>query len=450
MLVGVVAPMSRERRDAVVTWTVWAVWLAMAAATFAFTAHFAVDLPQWDEAQYVPVLAGERAYSVAWLLERHVDHLVAISRTLYVAAVGAARDFRAAPFLTDAIDAGAVALLLVTARKLRGRTVLADAFFPLASLHWGRLGDMLWGDQLQYVSTGALQAIALCVMLRCRESMSRGAAIGLGACLVAMAFAGGQGVVMVPALALWLALAARGQGGATRIAGALAAAVALVAALAIGLSGTPAHETTRDPSRIGATVLQFAGMAAGPAGRFGWDGTRLGEAFPPLVSIGVALGVTATVVLLITAMRRRASDRLAAGALLAHLAATVSLAIVIGVGRSALTEHAGLQDRYGPAALPLAWTAYFAWDLFAGRARRAALGLVVAAAVLLVPLHAYVGLLHAGERKGRMEAAARALRSGEAHDAVAARFVPLLHHDPKALARVFDTLERARLGPFRR
>lgn len=428
---------------------VWGVWLAASVAVVAYTARFASDLPFWDEDQYVEVLTGERALSVSWFLERHVDHLIPVPKVIYLAAMAAFGDFRAPALAGAAMLVIATATVIVAARRFRGRTSPVDALIPLVTLHWGQAGNLLFGAQVQVMSSVALHAVTFALMLGSSGPPGALATAGLGACLLALPLCGGQGLALVPALALWPLFAAWRTEGAARVRLALAGAIPLVASLAMIAAHRPAFATTSDPLRVAATSLQFAGMAAGPAGGFGWPGTAIAESAPPLVAIGVAVLGVATAGVLVRAIRA-SSERLRAGALLLQLAAMATLALSIGVGRGAADEIAGVQNRYVTFALPLLWIAVIAWDRFAsGVPRRAMLATFAAGALGFFAFDVHAGLVHGRARSSQAADAYEALRGGESIDSVAARFTPFLHPDRAVLVRELEGLRSARLGPFR-
>lgn len=428
---------------------VWGVWLAASLAALAYTAKYASDMPVWDEDQYVPVLVGDRPASVAWFLERHVDHLIPVPKAIYLATVGVLGDFRAGAFFSGVAMSAAVALLLVAVRRVRGRWSAADAALPLLSLNWGRVGNLLCSEQVQYTASVGLQAAALAIMLHREGAPSRRATIAFAACLVALAFCGGQGLALVPALALWPILARRGAEG-RRWDLMAAGAVPFVLAVAMIVSHRPALETATGVRQTATATLQFLGQSVGPLGGFGWPGTRLAERWPPLVAIGVVLAAVASVALVAMAARANRADRSRSAAMLLQFAAMATLAVVVGYGRGATMESAGFQARYATLALPLLWFVHFAWSGWAPeRARRVAMGATLAGSAGLCAFGCWVGTMQGGDRARTMSEVSAALRSAEPRDRVAARFTPFLHPDPAYLLWEFGALERARLGPFR-
>ena len=55
--------------------------------------------------------------------------------------------------------------MMLTARRLRGKTVLADAFFPLALLEWGQSENFLWTWQLMFMVPATIAGLVLLLVV---------------------------------------------------------------------------------------------------------------------------------------------------------------------------------------------------------------------------------------------------------------------------------------------
>ncbi len=430
---------------------VWGAWVATSVAVLAYTARFSSDMPLWDEDQYVPVLAGEKPASLAWFFERHADHVIPIPKAIYLATAMPFRDFRTPAICGALMLVAAAAIVLLAIRHVRGRTHWSEVIIPLTTLHWGQAGNLLFGAQVQVMASTLLQATAFALMLRPSGVPTGRTLVAFAACLLALPFCGGQGLALVPALALWPLWLAWKETGPARSRLIAAGALPMLVSVAMIVFHRPAFETTTDPARVGRTALQFIGMAAGPIGGYGWPGTALHEDSPPVMSwLMCSLLVLDAVGVLLPAARS-SDDRPRARVLLLHIAALVTLAVSIGVGRGASDPLAGVQNRYVTMALPLFWIVTFAVERFEKsvvRRRFVLIGLLVLAAGQFV-FDVQAGLIHGRARSSQAEAAMTALRSGEPRAAIADRFVPFLHPDRAFLLTEFDMLERAHLGPFR-
>src|SRR3954471_22777906 len=64
----------RSRLEAAVTWGMWA---AMLAATLAFVAHYASNVPSWDDWDMAPTLTRNQPVTWGWLWSQHNEHRAA-------------------------------------------------------------------------------------------------------------------------------------------------------------------------------------------------------------------------------------------------------------------------------------------------------------------------------------------------------------------------------------
>src|SRR5262249_52715062 len=152
----------------------------------------------------------------------------------------------------------------------------ADAFFPLALLHWGHHETLQMSFSLQMVASTALAGAWLMLLTR-RTDRPLGRAIWLILpCLLGLGLTGASGLVFVPALALWLASAGwRGLRSRDVVRGmTLLGLAALGAAVVVFYyadyhAPEPVHQRS-DLVAAGRTGLQFLGMWAGLAGIRYW------------------------------------------------------------------------------------------------------------------------------------------------------------------------------------
>ena len=70
----------------------------------------------------------------------------------------------------DEIPLDSAAALILAARRLRGRTELVDAAFPVLLRHAGHSENLLMGYQVVFTQTTALVAVLLAVIARSREA----------------------------------------------------------------------------------------------------------------------------------------------------------------------------------------------------------------------------------------------------------------------------------------
>ena len=432
-------------------WVAWGAWAGLAVVGAFFIARFSADMPLWDEAIYVPVLADEEPASIEFLWRQHTDHRIPLPKAVYLLVAGAAGgDFRAPAFFNLAAMAVASALVLSTLRRLRGSASVTDAIVPLSALHLGQSGAFLWGFQVQF--TLSVLLLAAWTWGTIGGAPSRGRAVVRSFALVLLPLCGGNGIATALPLATWhlfAAAAARRDPDRRREATLLAApaqiALALAGAILLSLDGTLARGV--DAGRIPAVALQFLGGALGPAGSLGWDGSSLAPWLLPLGAIAVAAAVAACALLLV---RTDAPSRPEAFALLACLAAQILLGLSVAYARSSHGPLAGLHLRYVPLATPLAWFLVLAWERAAPPGLRVpGLRVALAGGLLLAAYGTRVGILQGMNRAGRCREISTMLRLGWPPRGIAEHHAATIGIPPAEFEEQVRLLRAARLGPFR-
>jgi hypothetical protein len=214
------------------TWTsrgVWGLWTIGFIWTAIFIARHGHNLPANDEWVFVPITYASWSEKIQWIGERHMEHRFPLARIAYLCLLEATGyDYRAGMWLTLGLLGASAATLILTARRLRGHTSMADSAYAFLFLHVGHSENLLMGYQIAFTITVlALSFFALLVAYSDTMSPSRAAACG-SLCLVTIALGGWLGLVFVPTVGLWVAWQAwRGEsGGARRVAFGLTSAVA--------------------------------------------------------------------------------------------------------------------------------------------------------------------------------------------------------------------------------
>jgi hypothetical protein len=361
------------------------------------------------------------------------------------------QDFRAAAFF-NVIALGLVAFALIrAARRLRGRTVYADAFFPLLLLNWTQAHNLLVGFQLQFILSTVLAYAVLLVLVQRPAPLTFGSTLVIGVCLLLLPLCGANGLVYVPALACWLAyagiLACRSSDLRQRQIGGLAVAMAAAALLIIPayLSGLgPASEQSAVSERLGPALMSTAqflsmGFAKGH-----------GRMWPFAAMIVGGLVLASAGLLAWAAWHKPLPERSRALGLLAFLTATVCLAGSVGWGR---VNIGGLQSRYVTLVTPLLCCVYFAWELYGGSARRRSVQTVLLVImILLVPLDLRAGWGLAQKVVDDRQALQRDLVAGVPVFALADRHrprMPELEEVDTRMPENMRALHQTGVGPFR-
>jgi hypothetical protein len=129
---------------------VWSVWGLTAPAALVLVWNYTpVAVPQGDEWYYVQELTGERPVTLDWLWTQHAEHRIPLAKLIWVGVLRLTNyDFRVGTALVVLALATTAFAMICTARSLRGRTSLSDAFFPLALLSLGQSVNLFWWWQV--------------------------------------------------------------------------------------------------------------------------------------------------------------------------------------------------------------------------------------------------------------------------------------------------------------
>src|SRR5438874_9352470 len=144
------------------TGVVWGTWGVLTAAGLAFVAALGRDCPYMDEWVMLPALAGDVS-PVWWAWQPQVEHRWFVPRLGFVGLYRLTGDLRPGMWLNVLGSAAVAAILIRTARRVRGRASLTDLFFPLALLHFGHWENWLWSSQLCMISAVGLVTVPVSV-----------------------------------------------------------------------------------------------------------------------------------------------------------------------------------------------------------------------------------------------------------------------------------------------
>jgi hypothetical protein len=419
----------------------------MLAAALFFVAHYASNVPSWDDWDMVPTLTRNQPVTWDWLWSQHNEHRVPLPRLIFLGLNRLTTvDMRVTMYFDILVIAALAAAMILTAARLRGRPSAADAFFPLVLLHWGQAANMLWGWQLQFFTSAALACVALLAVARAdaaadAATFARRAGITVGICALLLPLCGANGLGMVPALATWpLALAllpAAWTGGAgtrgNRMLLALGVgAFVLTALYFVGWQRVPYHPKSQGVYQSLKTAVQFVTIGLGPATRNPW----------PLSGLATLAVFGASLLVLLRVWRDQPAERARASGLLCFLGALGSLALGLGLGRD------GFETRYITLALP-AWCAvYYVWLIYGERARGWAPAALALASFLALWGNTAFGLEYARELRGQLGGFERDLAAGVPLHELLHRYGPWLHPHQDMPERYLPMLQRAHVGNY--
>jgi hypothetical protein len=391
---------------------VWGVWALMLLLALAYVVRCGSNAPYFDEwEEMVPAVTGSQPLTFGWLWSQSNEHRYFLPRLVVVTLFHlGGGDFRAGMFF-NALSLGALAFgMILVARRVRGGTSYADAFFPLALLHPGQGETFIMGWQAAFTLPALLTGLLLLIMARSGTQPTRRAALLAGICLALLPLCGGGGLALVPALALWLGYGGwrrwRSADPEARRTGLMLLIFALAALLLTGLnfvgyrpSGFP---TSSDPRAILRTSLQFLSLSFGAAA---WLWPLLRLAVPSLMLAGAAA--------LVTAAWKQPAERFRALGLLLFLGAITCLALGLGWGRAARGWDAGFTPRYATLAVLAGCWLFLVWEIYtppaAGRLVQMSLFALTCA---LLPLNVQAGLEFGDNARAFNKAFERELRAG--------------------------------------
>jgi hypothetical protein len=431
--------MGRSKRGAAVF--VWGVWALLSVALIGYVGFVNDDFPTLDDWHLVPVYTGQQPVTASWLWEQYNEHRLPLPKLLLIiGGILSNHDYRAGMFMSALALSALAALMITTAGRLGGGPRFADAFLPLALLHWGQYETLIISYALNLVASTVLGSLVLITIVRLRggPTLAQGSLIGL--CLLALPLCGTNGAVLVPVLAVWLAVAGITQWRSGQVHGRRDAAVMIgLAVAAAALLAVYLHSLQRLSSKpqssagdVARVALQFLAEGFGPLAEWRWE-----------LSGGV-LGLVVLLTLLTLAREWRVapSERLRTFGLLCFGGAMVCLAIGIGWGRGSVGT------RYVTLAAPGLCLAYLvsrpaprpliAWGLFA---------LFVG---LLIP-STYFGVMRGERRRDQMRRLQADVASGMTPAELGAKWAPIMYHPDGAVtvAERFEMLRQARQGPYR-
>jgi hypothetical protein len=431
------------------------------AGGLGFVATYGSYVPYMDDWEWVPAVTGNVPVNFGWVWAQLNDHRNPLSRLLllgiYTLAGG---DFRAALYANVVFFALLSFAALRVARSLRGRTSYLDAIFPLALLNIDQ-ENVFIGLGVSMVPAMVLAGLMLLIIARRGTRLTLGTVALAGGCLVLLALIGTVGLLLVPALALWLGYLGflhwrsglpEGRRNALLAWGLAGVALMIVPLYFIGLKP---YKVAPPSGGLGAslwTMLEFLSLSFGQAASHFFSSREV----PPFVGLGVVVLCLLSAWLLVRVWRTRPAERPRAAGLLLFMLAVGCMAGAVGVGRSVFDPDAGFTRGYAPRyamlAAPLLCCLYLVWELYGGErfGRFLPLGLF-ALLCLLFPLNVRDTFRHAREHQRQMAEVEAAIKAKEPP-----RFIATAHrkflYDQATDAQLTDylrMLRRAGVGPFR-
>jgi hypothetical protein len=439
---------------------VWSVWALMVLGGLVYVFRYASQVPYMDDWNWVPILTGEQPVTATWLWEQVDDHRAPLSKLLILAVYKVAGGDIRSGMVANVLSFGALAFAMIwVAKRLRGRTSYLDVFFPLALLNFDQEIIFMGLGVTEVPSTVAAGLLLLLIAARGAQLTFR-AALAAGIGVVLLALIGMTGLVLVPALALWLGYVGwwywRSPEPGNRRKGLLVWGLAAIALFMVPLYFVGYHQDPGSPPSAGwraslRTALQIFSSSFGHAVGYPFPG-HSEHPVPPILGVGVVLLALVSTGILGWVWLRQPRERPRALGLFCFLGAMASLALGIGMARSGWGEDAGYTPRYVPLVVPVLCCLYLIWEVYgAPVSRRVVQACLVVPLVLLLPLNARKLLDYGEEHARQMAAVERDARAGVPASALAENHGRFLNdqYDQEKIARYVRMLCRAQVGPFR-
>lgn len=380
------------------------VWASMLLTALGLVRRYGTrTFPQSDEV-WALYDAGP-GIRVRWLWKTWAEHRIPLAKFIWKAVLQLTDyDFRAGNFLTVFALAGVALLMIWTANRIRGRTIVLDAYFPLAVLNFGQAQVFLWWWQVNQVLAPITASLLLCLLVLYGKNVQLAHAALIGAGLVLLGLCGPGGLPYVITLAVWLGIWTASKWSLLtpsqrkqRLLVLMPVAVAFALLISYFIDYTPYFPVSdpssvspwpASPSLVGSAVtcLQILGLALGTATK----------PYAALCGFGVfALGVF-TVAILIRSWLERPNERARALALIMVLAATAALVLLIGGSRAGMGLDYIYQGHYLARVVPALCCIYFAWEIHGGVSGRCVQFGMLAVLAGLLPLNLQQAI-HAGQ-----------------------------------------------------
>jgi hypothetical protein len=319
---------------------VWGLFGAMLIVMMSFIWRYGSNVPSWDGWDMVPTLTGNQPITLEWLWSLHNEHRVPLPRLtalLLYAITGI--NFKIGMAFGVFLIAVLTYSLILAASRMRGYTSWTDAFFPLILLNIGHATNYLWAWQIQYFLSVLFVGILLAVMAQSPTRISEKntiSIVGFGA--VVMVLCGGNGLLIVPPLLVWMAFVLFTPGVAPTLlkgqriwlTGLALVAASLTALYFIGYEGVPYHAVGKSHLATIRTITQLFTIGLGPGLYLVW----------PFSGLAALLGLFAGFWLLAKNISDHV-ERFRATGLMALLAGLCLLCVAIGHGRKSLSFNSG-------------------------------------------------------------------------------------------------------------
>jgi hypothetical protein len=414
------------------------------------------NIPVRDDWLLVAPLTGNEPDLLKWLWAQNLEHRIPVPWLILLGLLKLTNgDFRIG-MVFNVITLGAISFAMVlVARYLRGgRTSFADAFFPIALLHLGNWENLFWSCQITFVLPTALTLTLLLVLVGYNTLATPVAALIAGTCLMLLPLCGANGLMIVPLMALWLIYCGITHSHAMKAGeGRLWISIFLVYSSTIALIISALyfvdyqHPTVypRSPNFLTTllTAAKFLAYGFGQAAARSWNLS---------VTFSIVFLLSSAVVVIISVLRNKSSDRLRAFGIFLFFVNFAIFALGFGWGRAGKTLYSGyLSHRYVLLAVPVWCTAYFIWGLYGSpKIRIAAQYVLFIATLISLPFNTKGGLSGGSWDRDARDRVELDILTGTPRSILAERHRDLAvgWWDETELAKAMQMLHDAGVEPF--
>jgi lipopolysaccharide transport system permease protein len=439
---------------------VWAAWIMFLLIDLVVLAKFGRNIPISEDWWLVPPITGNEPNLVSWLWAQNNEHRIPFPRLILFGLLKlGGNDWRAGAVFSIVLLSILAAAFILVARKLRkGRSIFADAIFPLALLSMGNWENLFWSWQLTQVLPIALTCFLLLLIVTIEEKIRPGAMLAAGTVLILLPLSGANGLLWLPLNLLFFAYYGfrcwRGaaKGSSSRWAAAFLLGAVLLSAIISGLYLLDYRQPDWVPPNPGIlpslyATLQLLAMGIGPVARSAWL---------PAITITLLIVVPAAFILVRGAIRFLGSkEEIRIVGILAFFGNAVLFSMALAYGRAGVVGvipgWSTWPVRYAHFGAPLLFTVYFVWLLyFPARFARAVSTALALLLFMLLPLNAIHGYEWYYWASLQDDNIMDQIDAGASTDAIARQFRENLWSwaDPGALETNLQWLKEAGIPPF--
>jgi hypothetical protein len=344
----------------------------MVLAAFFCVFSYGRNIPLAEDWLLVAPLTGNEADMHGWLWAQNNEHRIPLPKLLMLGLLKVTgANFKAGMYANVFLLSSLALMVILFLRSMRGgRTKYVDAFVPVLFLHIGNWENMVWSWQLSFVLPSVFTLVIFMILIK-EPLVTRLRDAALIILLILMLpLCGGNGLLYVPFLTLWLLYCAffhwsKGEDRTVKknMVGLLLAG-SILSILLFGLYFVGYQQPTWNPDNPGLveslkTAGKFVVLSVGPAVKFSWKIAAL------------AVVITSSVIAWSTYLVVRSSlyskgriQKHRAWSILLYLGILFVFTVAIGWGRAALVPQFGMPDRYVLFASPILFVSFFAGEFF--------------------------------------------------------------------------------------